>query len=461
MFVNVFFIVFILLISIFFHELGHIIFAKIIGYDVNKFSVGMGRKIFKFVINKTKISIRIIPFGGKVFISEQCKNPLHRIVFTLGGPFFNILLAFAGIFVFDKILNQSILYVGDTTSSVGWIAKDSVLYREGVLAGDSIKINKLRRTSITEIMRYLYFSGDSPKSYKIFVYGPGNGFKFEIDCKLSSLDSGSILPVSHIYYDKLHRVISYNGINATSHVVDLGTVDDNGNCKSLLIPISRICNSKLINEIIEVNYDEKGNPINLDYFDWKSFRFINGNKVSSIEDVIKELKAKKISILYHDKNSNCNKSITIQADRCTSMSKSRFVVDMCNECKSLSRGGVSDVSYFQVIKFYILMSLDVFRGILSGSSNAIEMISGPSNILIDSKEKILEPSTFITFFVALNIQWSLINMIPLYFLDGGAIVANFICLIFKKWHKKINYAYFLISFFVAMFFFVFQIVRKF
>ena len=45
---------------IFFHELGHFIFAKLNGVYVNEFAVGMGPTIFSFRKKETKYCIQYI-----------------------------------------------------------------------------------------------------------------------------------------------------------------------------------------------------------------------------------------------------------------------------------------------------------------------------------------------------------------------------------------------------------------
>ena len=46
------------------HEFGHFILAKKNGIAVIEFSVGMGPRIFSFVRNGTRYSLKWIPFGG-------------------------------------------------------------------------------------------------------------------------------------------------------------------------------------------------------------------------------------------------------------------------------------------------------------------------------------------------------------------------------------------------------------
>lgn len=90
---------------IFFHELGHFIFAKLNGIYVNEFAVGMGPAIFSFQRKETKYSLRAIPMGGFCMMmgededvdderSFSRKSVWARISVAIAGPMFNFILAF-------------------------------------------------------------------------------------------------------------------------------------------------------------------------------------------------------------------------------------------------------------------------------------------------------------------------------------------------------------------------------
>jgi regulator of sigma E protease len=95
---------------VFFHELGHFIIARLLGVKVEVFSVGFGKKLFSKKYGDTEYRIAMIPLGGYVQMKGQddlepisnnyekdsymSKTPFQRILILLGGPIFNILLAF-------------------------------------------------------------------------------------------------------------------------------------------------------------------------------------------------------------------------------------------------------------------------------------------------------------------------------------------------------------------------------
>ena len=95
---------------VFFHELGHFIFARLNGVAVNVFSIGFGLALFKKKIGNTEYRFSAIPLGGYVQMKGQddldplMKNndndsynsikPYQRISILFGGPLFNFILAF-------------------------------------------------------------------------------------------------------------------------------------------------------------------------------------------------------------------------------------------------------------------------------------------------------------------------------------------------------------------------------
>ena len=95
---------------IFFHELGHFLIARLIGVKVEVFSIGFGKKLICKKFRDTNWCLSAIPLGGYVQMKGQddfnptiqnydndsylSKTPLQKIAILLGGPAFNILLAF-------------------------------------------------------------------------------------------------------------------------------------------------------------------------------------------------------------------------------------------------------------------------------------------------------------------------------------------------------------------------------
>lgn len=56
---------------VFFHELGHLYFAKRAGILCREFAIGFGPKVFSFIKNETVYTIRLLPLGGFVRMAGE------------------------------------------------------------------------------------------------------------------------------------------------------------------------------------------------------------------------------------------------------------------------------------------------------------------------------------------------------------------------------------------------------
>jgi len=95
-------------ILVFVHELGHFIMAKRAGVRIEKFSLGMGPKLFSYKKGDTEYLISALPLGGYVKMAGenpdeeptgapdefQSKTVWQRMKIAATGPLTNILLAF-------------------------------------------------------------------------------------------------------------------------------------------------------------------------------------------------------------------------------------------------------------------------------------------------------------------------------------------------------------------------------
>jgi len=136
---------------VFFHELGHYLFARLFGVRVEVFSIGFGPKILKFKRGFTEYAISLIPLGGyvKMFgddplkkdeipVSERAasftyKGKLARFWIVFGGPLANFIMAY---FIFFALL-----LFGEKAPAIKWglITKDSITHQIGLRTGDILK----------------------------------------------------------------------------------------------------------------------------------------------------------------------------------------------------------------------------------------------------------------------------------------------------------------------------------
>lgn len=139
---------------VFFHELGHFLFARFFGVRVEVFSIGFGPKILKKKWKDTEYALSIIPLGGYVkmygddpFNKDSVPESEREFAFThkgkwarfwivMGGPLANFLMAF--------VIFYALLINGEKIPEfkLGNVTKESVLYQTGFRTGDIIaKVN--------------------------------------------------------------------------------------------------------------------------------------------------------------------------------------------------------------------------------------------------------------------------------------------------------------------------------
>jgi len=147
------FLIFILFLGplIFFHELGHFLFARLFGVRVETFSLGFGPKLFRFKWKDTEYVISLIPLGGyvkmfgddpsnkdKIKEEDQKYSYNHKPVWArfwivFGGPLANFILAY---FIFWALLIN-----GERLPEIrfGVIQEKSAFYETGIRSGDVLK----------------------------------------------------------------------------------------------------------------------------------------------------------------------------------------------------------------------------------------------------------------------------------------------------------------------------------
>src|SRR5512143_150303 len=135
-------------ILVFVHEFGHFIMAKRAGVRVEKFSLGMGPKLFGFKKGDTEYVLSALPLGGYVKMAGenpdeeptgapdefQSKTVWQRAKIAVTGPLTNIVLAF--------IIMPFVFMVGtysEDPARVGYVEKGSPAERAGFMPGDVIK----------------------------------------------------------------------------------------------------------------------------------------------------------------------------------------------------------------------------------------------------------------------------------------------------------------------------------
>ena len=143
----------VLSVLIFFHELGHFLFARLFGVGVEKFSLGFGPRLFGKTVGITDYRISAIPLGGYVKmvgeepdaeippedipISFTHKHVFKRMLIVAAGPAFNFLLAiliFFAIFAISGTTDRNY----SVEPLIGEVNKDAPAEKAGLKKGDMV-----------------------------------------------------------------------------------------------------------------------------------------------------------------------------------------------------------------------------------------------------------------------------------------------------------------------------------
>src|SRR5438132_4166713 len=136
------------------HELGHFLAARWRGLVVERFGVWFGKPIWKREINGVQYCLGSIPAGGFVALPQMApmeviegKNekkhddlppvsPVDKIIVAFAGPLFSfgLALVFAVVvWIVGRPVSEA-----DTTTTIGYVFKDSPAAKVGLQPGDKI-----------------------------------------------------------------------------------------------------------------------------------------------------------------------------------------------------------------------------------------------------------------------------------------------------------------------------------
>lgn len=149
---------------VFFHELGHFLFARLFGVKVETFSIGFGPKLFSFKRGDTVYAFSLIPLGGYVKMfgddptsKDELTEDEKQVAFThkskwarfwivFGGPLANFILAFFLYFVLS-LAGENV-----PEPRLGEIPQSTIFHEQGLRSGDIlVQINNQKISSFDDI----------------------------------------------------------------------------------------------------------------------------------------------------------------------------------------------------------------------------------------------------------------------------------------------------------------------
>jgi regulator of sigma E protease len=230
-----FFLVLVLGILIFVHELGHFLAAKWFGVRVEVFSLGFGRRLFGFRKGDTDYRVSLIPLGGYVkmagemFAGESEPQADHftgrprwqRLIVMVAGPAMNIALAI-GLYWALFWGGMPLQVEPDGPPVIEQVAEASPAAQAGLQAGD----------------RILTIGGeeiDAPQDYvNAVVLRPGRTLTYEIERDGEELtrnvEVGTLSPYG----------IGFDGVVIRAPIVVSGVVEESPAERAGLEPGDRL-----------------------------------------------------------------------------------------------------------------------------------------------------------------------------------------------------------------------------
>lgn len=179
--------------AIFIHEFGHFLAAKLLGFQVDTFSIGFGPALWKKTIKGVEYRISAIPFGGYVALPQldpagtagvqgsktegdeddekaDAAPPApmaewKKIVVAFAGPFGNIVLAVVLALVLSAAPGA---HFGVLSAEIGGLVDDGPAAKAGLKVGDRVlSVNGHAVNTWTDLMTEVQIVAERPAEFVV------------------------------------------------------------------------------------------------------------------------------------------------------------------------------------------------------------------------------------------------------------------------------------------------------
>lgn len=179
-----------IVIVVFFHELGHFLVGKLFDTKIDTFSIGMGKRICGFKSGETDYRLCLLPIGGYVMFANEdgsdksiklddLNDPNHkrylmnkptwqRFLVFAAGPLFSFLLAFVIFLGFYSYAGKTYVY----TNAIFKVMENSPAKEAGFQNKDKIiAINGQKVQDWREVMILIYDNGNKSMKFTVLRQG--------------------------------------------------------------------------------------------------------------------------------------------------------------------------------------------------------------------------------------------------------------------------------------------------
>lgn len=382
-------------ITVFVHELGHFLAARRFGLHVERFAIGMGPRLFGFKWRGVDYVFNWLPIGGYVALPQMAPmeavegksdpalkalppvSPWAKIVTAFFGPLFSLLLACllaVGVWHFGRPDRPTL-----QTTTIGYVRPDSPAAQAGLQPGD--KILAIDGTPVTRwmggnqgVLESIIFSRDATIRLDILRAGYGQ-LTFDIT------------PIRAKEMEGLRQI----GIGPMEPLI----ADE-------ILPHSPAARAGLQPGDVIVG--------------------VNGHTVFSTEQVSDLVRASPGPVQLTIRRSNELLHITLQP--VTPAGSDRPMIGV--RWRPPEPVIIHPLPWIQIKDAALLIKRTLGAVFDTRSEVGLQHLSGPVGIF----DKIMallrhDPMQVMYFFVILNVNLAILNLLPIPILDGGHIIFGF------------------------------------